>query len=116
MWKEILAKECAGLPVTKLDLPFDEKAVRYHWLKSSQEAWRLADDPVESARAFITENGKENMIGLLDVEAAPGTTVLAFQVTDFMEAWAENTRELAMDSTCKWCFFYSFYRSLIVYH
>ncbi len=81
-------------------MPFDEKAVRYHWLKTSQGAWRLAEDPIDSARKFITENGEENMIATLDVEAEPGTTVLAFQVTDFMEAWAENTRELAMDSTC----------------
>ena len=70
-------------------------------MKASLEAWRLAEDPIVSARKWVEENGDENMIGLLDVEAAPGTTVLAFQVKDFMEAWAENTRELAMDSTCE---------------
>ena len=63
--------------------------------------WQLAKNPIISARKFIEESGDEHMIGLLDVEAAPETTVLAFQVKDFMDAWGENTRELAMDSTCK---------------
>jgi hypothetical protein len=86
MWHYILSEECGDKPVTEVNLTFDEKAVQYQWLKASRETWRLAPDPIESACQFVTEHGQENMIGLLNVEAAPGTTVLAFEVTDFVNA------------------------------
>ena len=42
------------------------------------------------------------VVSLLDVPAVPGTKVIALQVDDVMEAWAKNTQELAMDSTCQY--------------
>lgn len=57
---------------------------------------------MESARKFILKHGNEYQVRLLNMDPLPpGTKALAFQVTDFVELWAENTRELAMDSTCK---------------
>ena len=61
----------------------------------------LAASPIESARKYIQEKGDENFVSLLDVEAEPGTEVIAFRVTDFMDAWARKTEELAIDSTCE---------------
>lgn len=73
----------------------------YYWHVVSREDWRLADSPLESARKFVQERGKDHHIAMLDVEAEPGTKVLAFYVTDFVGAWAQHTQELAMDSTCE---------------
>jgi hypothetical protein len=101
MWQHILSQECRERPVAEVNMSFNEKAVRYHWLKVSQKAWQLATNPIKSARQFVAERGQENMIALLDVKATPGTTVLTFKVTDFVDAWAKNTCNLAMDSTCK---------------
>ncbi|EIW56575.1 uncharacterized protein TRAVEDRAFT_101164, partial [Trametes versicolor FP-101664 SS1] len=81
------------------DLPYGPNAVYYYWHIISREEWRLADDPLASARKFVEERGEKHHIALLDVEAAPGTETLAFYVTDFVEMWAKHTQELAMDST-----------------
>ena len=61
----------------------------------------LDNTPLESARKYIEEKGNENFVSLLNVEPEPGTEVIAFQVTDFIEAWALKTEELAIDSTCE---------------
>ncbi|KAI0338852.1 hypothetical protein BDW22DRAFT_1337423, partial [Trametopsis cervina] len=80
-------------------LDFRSKSVYYYWHCVSRHAWKLAEDPVDSAEEFICQKGKEHNVGLLNVEAVPGVRVLAFQVTDFIKEWARNTQELAMDST-----------------
>ena len=55
--------------MSELDLQFDGKAVRYHWLKVSREEWRLDPDPIKSAMKFITEHGAEHQIAIMDIEA-----------------------------------------------
>lgn len=101
MWQYIQSIECGTRPVSEVHLHFDERAVRYHWLKVTWEQWRLDPDPIKSAQKFISDRGDEHQIAKLDVAAVPGTQVVAFQVKDFVEIWAKNTRELAMDSTCE---------------
>lgn len=54
-----------------------------------------------SARKFIEERGEQYDIAPLNVAAEPGTEVLALYAKDFVDKWAKNTQELAMDSTCK---------------
>ncbi|PCH44631.1 hypothetical protein WOLCODRAFT_50308, partial [Wolfiporia cocos MD-104 SS10] len=88
-----------GKQVTDTGLPYRSKAVYYYWHVISKTEWRRADDPLESARRFIEENGDEYQVKLMDVKAALATKVLAFQVVDFVKEWAEHTQELAMDST-----------------
>ena len=85
----------------KIKIPFRRTAVTYYWETISRTEWKLNPDPIESARKWIVERGGSHQVQLLDVQAAPGTRVVAFQVTDFMGEWAKNTRELAMDSTCE---------------
>ena len=88
----------------------------YYWHLVSEEHWRLNPDPVISARKFIIEQGALHHVGLLDITAAPGTEVLAFQVIDFMEDWTPHTQELGMDSTCKHPVFYQLCLVLTVNH
>lgn len=58
----------------------------------SRKAWKLDKDPMESARKFILKHGNEYQVRLLNMEPLPpGTKALTFQVTDFVELWAENT-------------------------
>ncbi|KAI0805989.1 hypothetical protein BC629DRAFT_1732643 [Irpex lacteus] len=52
MWQKILAEECAGRSVTEVELPFDEKAVRYHWLKISETL--LVSYPKTSGSAVVS--------------------------------------------------------------
>ncbi|KAI0826923.1 hypothetical protein BC628DRAFT_1495368 [Trametes gibbosa] len=99
IWAHILQTEAGGLPVEDVKLPYSANAVYYYWHVVSRKEWRLADSPLESARKFVQERGKDHHIAMLDVEAEPGTEALAFYVTDFIGAWAEHTQELAMDST-----------------
>ncbi|CDO76217.1 hypothetical protein BN946_scf184894.g6 [Trametes cinnabarina] len=93
IWQHILQEEGDA------DLPYGPNAVYYYWHVVSQEEWRLADNPLASASKFIKDWGERHHIKVLEVEAEPGTEVLAFYVTDFVAAWARNTQELAMDST-----------------
>lgn len=67
----------------------------------SWHEWRLGDNPLDSAQKFIENRGETYHVALLDVPPAPGTQVLAFQITDFVQEWARNTQEFAMDSTYK---------------
>lgn len=96
-----MREECHGKSVEEIDLLFKAKTVYYYWHIVSRKEWRLADTPLESARTYVEQNAVEAHIELLDLKPEPGTEVLAFQVTDFMDAWAKNTQELAMDSTCR---------------
>ena len=100
IWRHILEEEGRGKGVKELDLPFQAKAVHYYWRSICQQEWKLADDPLESARKFIETKGDQYNVALLDVPAVPGTKVIAFQCTDIVDAWATHTQELAMDSTC----------------
>ncbi|RPD61298.1 hypothetical protein L227DRAFT_466509, partial [Lentinus tigrinus ALCF2SS1-6] len=88
-----------GRTLSDIKLGFSSKAVYYYWLVVSREEWELDDDPIKSAQKFVVEKGEEHGVTLLDIPAEPGTKILAFQVMDFVEEWARNTQELAMDST-----------------
>lgn len=96
-----MAEESRGKSAKDIKISFRRHAIACYWETVSRTEWKLDPDPIESARKWIVERGDSHHIALLDVEAAPGTRVVVFQVTDFMEEWAKNTRELAMDSTCK---------------
>ncbi|GJE92122.1 hypothetical protein PsYK624_082750 [Phanerochaete sordida] len=99
LWRHIVREESLGKAAGKLDLPFSAKAVQHWWHVCSKGEWSFAKDPLESAREFILRHGDEHFIKLLDVVAAPGTQVLAFEVSDFIDEWAPHCQELAMDST-----------------
>lgn len=73
----------------------------YYWLVVSRTEWKLAPDPLESAQKFVEQHGAAHQVALLPLQAVRGVEVLAFEVRDFVERWAEHTRELAMDSTCE---------------
>ena len=100
LWRHIEREEQRGKTVRDAPTPFKAKAVYYYWHQMSKNRWKLDDDPLTSAEAYIREHGQEHNVALLDVVAPAGTRAIAFQVTDLMEAWATNTQELAMDSTC----------------
>ncbi|KAI0748960.1 hypothetical protein BC629DRAFT_1298088 [Irpex lacteus] len=101
IWRHIVAEEFRGKSAKDIDISFRRHAVAYYWETVSQTEWKLDPNPIESAQKWIVERGDSHQVAILDVEAAPGTRAVAFQVTDFMEEWAKNTRELAVDSTCK---------------
>ncbi|RDX44376.1 hypothetical protein OH76DRAFT_1487106 [Lentinus brumalis] len=99
IWAHIVRKETEGKAVDEVEIPFQAKAVYYYWHIVSHDEWKLDPDPLESARKYLEMNSSEHHVALLDVPAAPGTRVLAFQVTDFVRVWGSRTQELAMDST-----------------
>ncbi|KAJ3473316.1 hypothetical protein NLI96_g13052 [Meripilus lineatus] len=82
IWRYLLEETSLGKSVSDIDIPFRQKAVYYHWHVK-----------------FILEDGKDHQVKALDVLPEPGTQAMAFQVVDFIKAWAPNTQELAMDST-----------------
>ena len=100
IWAHIVRKETEGKAVDDVNIPFQAKAVYYFWHVVSRDEWKLAPDPLESARMYLEQNGATRHVSLLDVQAVPGTRVLAFQVSDFIRVWGTKTQELAMDSTC----------------
>lgn len=102
IWRHIVEVETHERELSGINIPFHSSAVYYYWNQVCSQEWRLADDPLDSAREFIAKRGKECHIATLDVPEQPGTRVLAFQVTDFMKEWATNTQELGMDSTCEY--------------
>ncbi|GJE99912.1 hypothetical protein PsYK624_161870 [Phanerochaete sordida] len=99
IWRHIEREELKKRSVTDDPIPFKSSAVYYYWHTVTEQAWKFAKDPFESARAFLTEKGVENSVEVLEIEDVPGTKALAFQITDFMSEWAEHTQELGMDST-----------------
>ncbi len=101
IWQHILKEETRAKAVTEFSLPFQAKTIHHYWNTVCEHEWKFASDPLESARKFIEARGAECNVSLLDVPAVPGTKVIAFQVDDIMGAWARNTQELAMDSTCQ---------------
>ena len=55
-----------------------------------------------SAEEFIRQHEHDYKIKLMDVEAAPGTRVMAFQVTDFVDLCAEDVARLIDAVSRKW--------------
>ena len=102
IWQHILREEASTNSVDAVDIHFKEKSVYYYWNVISRQEWKLAADPIDSAREFISKRGEEHQVALLDVIPAPGIRVDAFQVKDFMDSCGKSTRELAMDSTCEY--------------
>ena len=74
----------------------------YYWNLVSGQEWKLAPDPLDSAREFIRSRGAsiEHQVALVEMGPVAGARAMAFEVTDFVRAWAGHTEELAMDSTC----------------
>ncbi|KZT03873.1 uncharacterized protein LAESUDRAFT_738040 [Laetiporus sulphureus 93-53] len=103
IWWHILRTELQGQSASEVELPFHSKAVYYYWHLVSRQEWKKADDPLESARLFIEKHGEEHNIALLDVKAAPGMQVLAFQVKDFVAEWRRIHRSLLWTQpVCLW--------------
>lgn len=90
-----------GKQLSEVKISFRRKSVYYWWQIASQCTWKLDKDPLKSARIFISQNADKYHVKLLDVMPAPGTQVLAFEVTDFLDEWGPHMQELGMDSTCK---------------
>ena len=101
IWRHIVLEETRGKDVEEVDLPFRSAAVYYYWNIVSRQEWKIRPEAMESARAFIETHGDQCKIALLDLGEVPHASLLAFEVTDFMRAWAKRTEELAMDSTCE---------------
>ncbi len=100
IWRHIVREETEGKDATEINLPFRSKSVYYYWHIVSRDEWRLADNPIDSARKFLEREEQSMHVKVLDVTPEAGMEVLAFEVTDFMDEWAHHTQELAMDSTC----------------
>ncbi|KAI0640722.1 hypothetical protein C8Q79DRAFT_1107119 [Trametes meyenii] len=101
IWREIVRRATKGRKATEpgTALPFRQKSIYYYWQLVTREEWRRGSKAFDSARTFIEEKGDQHNIKLLDVPAEPGTEALGFYVTDFVEGWAANAQEIAMDST-----------------
>ncbi|KIJ52336.1 hypothetical protein M422DRAFT_156450 [Sphaerobolus stellatus SS14] len=98
IWRYILREE-GGKGVRSISIPFRQKSVYYYWHKLVQDQWLYADDPYESAQAYLQQAGPEMHLEQLNVQAQPGTRSLGFQVSDLVAEWGPHTQELAMDST-----------------
>ena len=77
-----------------------QNSVYYYWHILTKCKQQLANDPLDLAKKFIEVYNKEYHVELLDTISETETQSLTFQVTDFVNAWAYNTQELVMDSTC----------------
>ncbi|KAI0642153.1 hypothetical protein C8Q79DRAFT_929170 [Trametes meyenii] len=104
IWREVVRRATKGRKATDpgTALPFRQKSIYYYWQVVTRQEWRRGSKAFDSARAFVEEKGEEHSIKLLDVQPEPGTEALAFYVTDFVEGWAANAQEIAMDSTCEY--------------
>jgi len=84
-----------------MDIKFTQKAVRYQWARMGSDVWRLADDPIESAREYCQKHGAGEYIEAVEMQPVPGSRAFAFVVTDFMAGWARHTDTFLVDSTCR---------------
>jgi len=82
-------------------IKFKQKAVHYHWGQIGSGIWRLADDPIESARKYCQKHGPEQDIEELEMHPIPFSRAFAFVVKDFMAGWVRHTDTFLVDSTCK---------------
>ena len=89
-----------GLGASEVAVPFTSKSVYYYWHKCTEKDWRFDPDPYVSACKYVQAKGEENHICDMEIEAEPGMRAFGFYISDFVEAWAMHTQELAMDSTC----------------
>lgn len=64
--------------------------------------WQHADDPIESARKYIRANELEENVKLMELVDEPGTQVIAFVITDFVDNFKGWTQSFLTDSTCEW--------------
>jgi hypothetical protein len=70
----------------------------------NEGAWRLDDDQVKSAQMLLDKmHGKET--DLIPIRQEEGIHCIAFGFKEILDGWADKNEELAMDSTCKLCFF-----------
>jgi hypothetical protein len=74
--------------------------VQYWYLLKSRHRWKLAADPLESARKYVETEGRKEHVRLMDIEAVPGASVLAFEVQDILMELQRQVREIGVDSTC----------------
>ena len=82
-------------------IKFKQKTVRYQWARMGSDIWRLADDPIESAREYCRKHGPGQCIEEVEMQHVHGSQVFAFVVTDFMAGWVRRTDTFLVDSTCK---------------
>ena len=87
---------------------FTQKAVCYYWISEGTQAWKCADDPVESAREWCQTFGAQENVEMVDMDPVPHSKAFAFVVTDFMDAWAHHTNSFLVDSTCEYFNYPSF--------
>ena len=102
IWQEILQRTGGGE-----DIAFHQKAVRYFWVSEGAQAWKCAEDPIESARMWCQAFGAQENVEIVEMDHIPHSKAFAFLVKDFMDAWAKNTDSFLVDSTCE--YFNSYY-------
>jgi hypothetical protein len=81
---------------------FNQRSVHYYWMKLVSHEWQHDGDPIESARKYIRANELEENVKLMELEDEPGTQIIAFVITDFMDNFKGWTQSFLTDSTCKW--------------
>ncbi|KAJ7840580.1 hypothetical protein B0H13DRAFT_1649644 [Mycena leptocephala] len=92
IWTRVLA-ENPGTEVT-------QKQIYALWSELNEGAWRLDDDQVKSAQ-MILEKLEGTDVEIIPIRAEPGIHAIAFALKEVVDGWAEETEELAMDSTWK---------------
>lgn len=76
-----------------------EKQVYARWTHTNETAWRLDVDEVKSARKLL-DSVEGVDIEHVPLTEEPGRLSFACVFKKAVEAWAEKTEELALDSTC----------------
>lgn len=104
MWSAILEKNPTP--------PFSRKACANIWQKLNGAEYRRDDDELKSARAllreFTTSLDERYRVEEVDLPPLDGFTGIAFVLTHFLKKFRDIVRELALDSTCAFHWFYQF--------
>ncbi|KAJ7689378.1 hypothetical protein B0H17DRAFT_1134965 [Mycena rosella] len=77
-----------------------QKQIYALWCELNKAAWRLDDDQVKSVQILLEKmHGKE--IELIPIHQEDGVHCIAFGFTEVLDGWAEQNKELVMNSTWK---------------
>ena len=76
-----------------------EQQIYTRWSELNAKVWRLHDDEVKSAQEVLKQADGTD-IEMIPITSEEGRSSFAYALKDVLAAWADNTVELCVDSTC----------------
>jgi hypothetical protein len=76
------------------------KQVYAYWMELNQKIWRMKDDQIASAQAYLAKHDGQE-IDMIPLDQESGIMSMAFSIRCCIKLYGKKTEEIAMDSTCK---------------